>query len=212
MKTALSEPVGGPARERALGRVCVYAGSRPGARHSYLTAAAALGRTLAEHGIGVVYGGGKTGLMGAMADAAMDAGGKVIGVMPQMLVEKEIAHTRIEDFRITDGMHERKKMMVDISDAFIALPGGFGTFDELFEVLTWAQIGLHDRPIGLLDVDGYFEPLVALASHVTAEGFAAKEHRELFVVESDPKTLVAKLRGFAPPPIVDAMLDRRGKK
>jgi uncharacterized protein (TIGR00730 family) len=196
----------------SIARVCVYAGSRPGARLSYLAAAAALGRTLAENGIVVVYGGGKTGLMGAMADGAMDAGGEVIGVMPQMLVEKEIAHTRIKDFRVTDSMHERKKMMVDISDAFIALPGGFGTFDELFEVLTWAQIGLHDRPIGLLDVDGYFEPLLALAKHVTAEGFAAKEHRDLLVVDDDPQALVDKLRAFAPPAIVDPTLDRRGKK
>jgi uncharacterized protein (TIGR00730 family) len=177
-----------------------------------LTAAAALGRALAESGIVVVYGGGKTGLMGAMADAAMDAGGEVIGIMPQMLVDKEIAHARIKDFRVTDSMHERKKMMVDISDAVIALPGGFGTVDELFEVLTWAQIGLHDRPIGLLDVEGYWDPLVALAEHVTAEGFAAKEHEGLFVVDDDPARLVAALRAFKPPPAGDPKLDRRGRK
>jgi uncharacterized protein (TIGR00730 family) len=191
--------------------VCVYAGSRMGARPGYERAAVTLGRALASRGIVVVYGGGKTGLMGAMAGAVLAEGGEIIGVMPKMLVDKEIAHDKITDFRVTDSMHERKKMMVDISDAFVALPGGFGTFDELFEVLTWAQIGLHDRPIGLLNADGYFDPLLALAKHAADEGFTAREHSQLYVVSDDADMLVDALASFAPPPLGDPKMDRRQK-
>lgn len=199
----------GPAR-RVLRRVTVYAGSRNGKNPAYLKAAAALGTELAARGIAVIYGGGKTGLMGALSDAALAAGGEVIGIMPRRLVDKEIAHLGVSDFRITDSMHERKKMMVDLADAFIALPGGFGTMDELFEVLTWAQIGLHSHPIGLLNVEGYFTPFVTFARHVADEGFIANEHESLYVVDSEPDTLVTRLAAFEPPPLGDPTMDRRG--
>jgi hypothetical protein len=194
-----------------LRRVTVYAGSRNGKNPAYAQAAAQLGTELAARGIGVIYGGGKTGLMGAMSDAVIAAGGELIGIMPQWLVDKEIAHPGVTDFRVTDSMHERKKMMADMADAFIALPGGFGTMDELFEVLTWAQIGLHDKPVGLLDAAGYFAPFVTFANHVAAEGFIAKEHARLYVVEQEADTLVSRLASFEPPPMGNPEMDRRGK-
>ncbi len=190
---------GYPAPERrVLRRVTVYAGSRNGNNPAYAEAAALLGAELASRGIGVIYGGGKTGLMGALSDAVISAGGELVGIMPRWLVDKEVAHPGVLDFRITDSMHERKKMMADMADAFIALPGGFGTMDELFEVLTWAQIGLHDKPIGMLDVAGYFAPFVTFARHVAEEGFIAREHESLYVVEAEPDTLVSRLAAFAP--------------
>lgn len=204
---------GYPAPERrALRRVTVYAGSRNGKNPAYAQAAALLGAELAGRGIGVVYGGGKTGLMGAMSDAVLAAGGELIGIMPRSLVEKEVAHPGVVDFRVTDSMHERKKMMVDLADAFIALPGGFGTMDELFEVLTWAQIGLHDKPIGILDVAGYFAPFVTFARHVAEEGFIAREHAGLYVIESEPDTLVSRLAAFVPPALGDPRMDLRGRR
>jgi len=211
MSEGLEAIEGYPARElRALRRVTVYAGSRNGKNPAYMQAAAALGTELATRGITIIYGGGRTGLMGALYDAALAAGGEVIGIMPRRLVDKEIAHKGVTDFRITDSMHERKKLMADMADAFIALPGGFGTMDELFEVLTWAQIGLHDHPIGMLNVAEYFTPFVTFAKHVADEGFIANEHESLYVVESEPDTLVTKLQSFRPPPMGDPTMDRRG--
>ncbi len=212
MREGLHGVEGYPAPERrALRRVTVYAGSRNGKNPAYAEAAALLGAELASRGISVVYGGGKTGLMGAMSDAVIAAGGELIGIMPRYLVDKEIAHKGVTDFRITDSMHERKKMMADMADAFIALPGGFGTMDELFEVLTWAQIGLHEKPIGMLDVAGYFLPLLTFARHVAEEGFIAQEHERLYVVEREPDTLVSRLAAFESPPIGDPSMDRRGQ-
>ncbi|QYU70608.1 TIGR00730 family Rossman fold protein [Leptolyngbya sp. 15MV] len=153
---------------RALRQVCVYCGAAWGARRSYATAARDLGRELARRGIILIYGGGKIGLMGEIADAAMAQGGQTIGVITQELVKKEVGHDRITELRVVETMHQRKKMMADLADAFIALPGGFGTFDELFEILTWAQLGLHDKPVGLLDTNGFYSGLMNFLDHASA--------------------------------------------
>ncbi len=175
-----------PTRPR---RVCVFCGSRSGAREIYRTEAARFGGVLAARGIGVVYGGSQIGVMGAVANAALEAGGEVIGVIPHGLAAKEVAHHGLTELRIVETMHERKAMMADLSDAFVALPGGCGTFDELFEVITWAQIGLHAKPIGVLDVEGYFQPLRALVASVVKEGFASPEHMDLLAFDDDPERL-----------------------
>src|SRR5215469_5924737 len=147
---------------------CVFCGSNRGTNPRY-AAAAELGRCLASSGIGIVYGGGKVGLMGVLADAAIEQGGEVIGVIPRMLVDREIAHPGLTELRIVGSMHERKALMADLSDAFIAMPGGYGTLDEFCEILTWTQLGLQQKPIGMLNVDGYFDPLLALFDHAVAE-------------------------------------------
>jgi uncharacterized protein (TIGR00730 family) len=174
-------------------RVCVYAGSRTGLRPGYVEAAHALGVELARRGIGIVYGGAGVGMMGALADAALAAGGKVIGVAPRRAFPDEVAHSGLTELRIVGSMHRRKAVMTDLSDAFIALPGGFGTLDELFEAITWAQIGLHQKPIGLLNVDGYYDPLLAFVEHASTEGFLEPEHRLLLNVETEPAALLDKL-------------------
>ncbi len=184
---------------RTLGSVCVYCGSRPGARPEYREAAIELGRALARKQVTLVYGGASVGLMGAVADAALDAGGDVIGILPRWLEAKEVGHERLKELHIVDSMHTRKARMIERSDAFVALPGGLGTFDELFEVLTWAQVGLHTKPVGLLDVGGYFEPFRALVRHAVIEGFALPEHEGLFVSDPDPHELVEKLCSFERP-------------
>jgi uncharacterized protein (TIGR00730 family) len=175
---------------RRLRRVCVFCGSRSGAREVYARDAARLGRALAARGIGLVYGGSQIGVMGAAANAALAAGGEVIGVIPHGLADKEVAHHWLTELRVTETMHERKAMMADLSDAFIALPGGFGTFDELFEIITWAQIGLHAKAIGVLDTEGYFQPLRALMANVVKEEFASPEHTAMISFEEDPEKLV----------------------
>ncbi len=184
-----------------LSRVCVFTGSRPGVRPEYAEGARALGTELAKRGIALVYGGASVGLMGAVADAALDAGGEVIGVIPSWLMDRELGHKRLADLRVVGSMHERKALMADLSSAFIAMPGGFGTFDELFEIVTWAQIGLHAKPVGLLDVAGFFGPIARLFEHVVAEGFAAKEHTGLVVTRAAPAELVDALAAFVPPPL-----------
>jgi hypothetical protein len=141
----------------------------------------------------LVYGGGRTGLMGALADAALAAGGEVIGIMPQALVEKEVAHKQLRDLRVVSSMHERKALMAELSDAFIAMPGGFGTFEEFCEVLTWTQLGLHRKPCGLLNVDGYYDPLLTLFDNAVTEQFVKPVHRQLVISDSDPESLVARL-------------------
>jgi uncharacterized protein (TIGR00730 family) len=182
-------------------RVCVFCGSRPGARPEYMEAGRALGRELAGRGLGLVYGGASVGIMRAVADATMDAGGEVIGVIPRGLVDKEVANMRLADLRIVGTMHERKAMMADLCDAVIALPGGFGTFDELFEILTWAQLGMHQKPVGLVNTTRFYDPLVALIDHVIAEGFVPLEHRALILAdESIPNLLDAMDHYVAPPP------------
>ncbi|HEY8428354.1 MAG TPA: TIGR00730 family Rossman fold protein [Sandaracinaceae bacterium] len=154
-----------------MARLCVFCGSSPGRRPAYLEAARALGRTLAERGHGLVFGGASIGLMGAVADAALAAGGEVIGVIPRSLVDREIAHPGLTELHVVETMHERKALMTRLSDAFLALPGGHGTFDELFEALTWSQLGIHEKPIGLWDVEGYFAPLLSMLDAAVAEGF-----------------------------------------
>jgi uncharacterized protein (TIGR00730 family) len=173
--------------------VCVFCGSGLGNRQSYRDAASELGRIFALQGIRLVYGGSNVGLMGIVADACLAAGGEVTGVIPHSMTEREIAHTGLADLRIVGSMHERKALMADLSDAFIAMPGGFGTFDELFEILTWRQIRIHHKPVGLLNVDGYFAPLLALADHARDEGFLRAEHRENILVDSDPLRLLEKI-------------------
>ncbi|MFB6219553.1 MAG: TIGR00730 family Rossman fold protein [Halobacteriaceae archaeon] len=189
-----------------MDRVCVYCGSNPGRRAAYREAAGALGRTLADRGLGLVYGGGSVGLMGELAAAALDAGGDVVGVIPESLADREVAYEAV-DLRVVDSMHERKRTMVELADAFVALPGGLGTAEELFEVLTWAQLGIHTDPVGLLEVEGYFEALLAWLDHATAEGFVREAHRELLVTAGEPATLLDALAGTEPP-AVEKWLDR----
>jgi uncharacterized protein (TIGR00730 family) len=189
-------------------RICVFCGSSPGARTAYAEATAEVARLLAGEGIGVVYGGGHVGLMGVLADTAMAAGGEVVGVMPQALVDREIGHTEISELRVVGSMHERKALMADLSDAFIALPGGAGTLEELFEVYTWAQLGLHDKPCGLLDVEDYFSGLVAFLDHAVDERFLREEHRAMLIVEREPRALIERLAEFEPRAVTPKWIDR----
>jgi len=184
---------GNSSAPRVLSRVTVFCGSSPGVRPAYLDAARSLGRTLAERGLGLVYGGADVGLMGALADAALAGGSHVTGVIPRSLIEREVAHGGLPDLRVVDSMHERKSLMADLADAFVALPGGLGTLEELFEVLTWAQLGLHEKPAGLLDVDGFFGPVLAALDHCTAEGFVRPEHRAMIVAEERADVLLDRL-------------------
>jgi uncharacterized protein (TIGR00730 family) len=184
---------------RAVQRLCVFTGSSPGAHPAYAEAADQLGRALAGRGIALVYGGASVGLMGVLADAAMDAGGEVIGVIPQALVDREIAHPRVRDLRVVGSMHERKALMADLADGFIALPGGMGTLEELFEVYTWTQLGLYSKPLGLLDVRGYYARLAAFLDHAVSERFVTAEHREMLVVEDRAETLIEAFRRWRPP-------------
>jgi uncharacterized protein (TIGR00730 family) len=180
-------------------RLCVFSGSSPGAHADYLHAAQELGRALADQGVALVYGGAAVGLMGAIADAMLDAGGEAIGVIPQALVEREIAHPGLADLRVVGSMHERKALMAELADGFVALPGGMGTLEELFEVYTWTQLGLHSKPLGLLDVRGYYAKLVAFLDHTVAERFMTVEHREMLVVEQRAEALLEAFRRWRAP-------------
>jgi len=188
-------------------RVCVFAGSSSGAHADYVDAARQLGHTLGERRIGVVYGGACVGLMGVMADAALATGTEVTGVIPSALVAKEIAHRGLTDLRIVASMHERKALMADLSDAFIALPGGWGTLEEFFEVLTWGQLGLHRKPCGLLNVRGYFDRLLSFLDHTVDEGFVRREFRSMIAVSPSPAALLDKLASHQPP-TVEKWIDR----
>ena len=179
-------------------RICVFCGSSNGG-DVYLAAARTVGRTLAERGIGVVYGGAKVGTMGAVADAALAAGGEVIGVIPEALSSVEIAHAGLTELHVVADMHERKAKMAALSDGFLALPGGAGTLEELFEVWTWAQLGLHGKPIGLVDVDGYYAPLLTFADHMVTEGFVKQGYRELLLADADPAVLLDRFETYEPP-------------
>ena len=181
-------------------RICVFCGSSAGVRAAYKEAAEATGRLLASRGIGVVFGGSHLGLMGAVAHAAMDAGGEVIGVIPQSLVAKEVADTRLKDLRVVGSMHERKALMAELADGFIALPGGFGTFEEFCEILTWAQLGFHGKPCGLLNVEGYYDALLTMFDHAVAEGFVKQAHREMVLCEAEPGALLERMMAFEAPP------------
>jgi len=173
--------------------LCIFCGSSSGLKAEYAAAAAAMGTLLGQRGIRLVYGGGNVGMMGVLADAALAAGGEVVGVIPQMLVDKELAHRHVTDLRIVGSMHERKMLMAELSDAFVALPGGLGTYEELCEVLTWAQLHIHHKPCGCLNVLGYFDPLARLLDHAVAEGFLRSEQRRLLVMANDPGDLLALL-------------------
>ena len=181
-----------------LRSVCVFSGSNPGARSSYAEAATALGTLLARRGTRVVYGGGRVGLMGSVADAALAAGGEVVGVIPQHLVDREVAHSGLSDLRVTGSMHERKALMAELSDGFVALPGGLGTLEELAETLTWSQLGLQDKPCGLLDVEHFFGPLLAFLDHTVTERFVSPAHRALVLAADEPQRLLDLLEGWNP--------------
>ncbi|TSC31433.1 TIGR00730 family Rossman fold protein [Corallococcus sp. Z5C101001] len=173
--------------------VCVFCGSRSGVRAEYRDAASKLGAALARRGLTLVYGGASVGLMGAVADAVLAGGGKAVGVLPHFMDAKELGHPRLTELHRVDSMHSRKAMMAERADAFIALPGGFGTLDELFEIVTWAQLGLHRKPMGLLDVDGFFQPLLALVGRMVEAGFVPESQRMPFAVEASADALLDRL-------------------
>jgi uncharacterized protein (TIGR00730 family) len=178
--------------------VAVYCGANVGARPAYLDAARAMGRAIAERGMRLVFGGGRVGLMGALADAALAAGGLVHGVIPEALSTRELAHQGLTELSVVKSMHERKALMADDADAFIAMPGGFGTLDELFEVITWAQLGFHRKPIGLLDTESFFAPLLAMADAMVREGFVHPDHRAMLALASEPSALLDTLANTPP--------------
>lgn len=189
-----------------MNRVCVFCGSSVGARPSYVEAARALGTAIARRGLGLVYGGASVGLMGAVADAAIQAGGEVIGVLPRSLQKREIAHLNLTELHVVDSMHTRKAMMAERADGFIALPGGLGTMEELFEVMTWRLLGIHGKPVGLLDVEGYYRPLTAFLDNTIREGFLTQKQLALHV-ETDPDALLDALGG-APEVQVEKWIDK----
>ncbi|VTT99914.1 Uncharacterized protein OS=Pseudomonas sp. CFII68 GN=CFII68_07587 PE=4 SV=1: Lysine_decarbox [Gemmataceae bacterium] len=180
-------------------QVCVFCGSAPGTNPAFAAAARELGRALAERKLGLVYGGGRVGLMGVVATAALEAGGTVLGVIPHALSHKEVAMEGCTELVVVDSMHARKALMADRSDAFVALPGGYGTCDELFEILTWGQLGIHRKPVAVLNVCGFFTPLLAWLDHVVAEGLLKPKHRELLLVTDTVPNLLAKLTAWEPP-------------
>jgi uncharacterized protein (TIGR00730 family) len=183
-----------------LARICVFCGSSPGKDARYRESARELGTAIARSGRGLVYGGGGIGLMGIVAQAALAAGGEVIGVIPKALARREVLKAGLTETRVVASMHERKAMMAELSDAFVALPGGLGTFEELLEIGTWGQLGIHRKPIGLLNVAGYYDPLVTLMDHAVAAGFVSERNRGLFVVEKDAARLLDRLADHVPPP------------
>jgi uncharacterized protein (TIGR00730 family) len=189
-------------------RACVFCGSSPGARPQYTEATEDLGSLFVQHGITLVYGGASVGLMGRLADTVLSEGGEAVGVIPRALVEREIAHLGLTELHVVDSMHERKALMADLSDAFVALPGGLGTLDELFEVYTWAQLGLHRKPCGLLNVEGYYHDLADFLDHAVGERFVRDEHRDMLIVEEDPARMLERLQGFDPATLTPKWIDR----
>jgi uncharacterized protein (TIGR00730 family) len=188
-------------------RICVFCGSSSGSDPRYAEAAAALAKYLVSSGLAVVYGGGNSGLMGVLANTVLDAGGDITGVIPRGLVAKEAAHARVADLRIVESMHERKALMARLADAFIALPGGYGTFEEFCEVLTWTQLGIQRKPCGLLNVNGYYDALLRLFDHAVAEEFLKPAHRSLVISDTDPEALVARLFTYEMP-LIDKWPER----
>lgn len=182
-----------------LTTVCVFCAANPGVHPVYVERAAAMGRFLAESKRRIVYGGGRTGLMGALADSALAAGGEVIGIMPHHLVDREVAHTALTQLHVVNSMHERKSLLAELSDGFLAMPGGLGTMEELFEIWTWGQLGLHRKPYGLFEVNGFYAPLLAFLDHAVSEGFIRQEYRSLLVVDDDPAALISRMEGVEPP-------------
>ena len=181
--------------------ICVYCGSSFGRVDDYGQAANALAQALVRKNIGLVYGGASIGIMGKVADEVLALGGEVMGVIPKALAHKEVAHHHLTQLRVTESMHERKMLMAELSDGFIALPGGIGTFEELFEIWTWAQLGFHHKPIGLLNISGYYDHLIQFLDHVLAEQFVKQETRDLLMVESDPDVLLDRFINYQAPPI-----------
>jgi uncharacterized protein (TIGR00730 family) len=181
-----------------MNRICVFCGTNPGSRPAYGAAARQLGQVLAEAGIELVYGGASVGIMGQLADSVQEHGGHVTGVIPQQLVEKEAAHTGIRNLIVVASMHQRKSQMADLSDGFIALPGGIGTLEGFFEILTWGQLGIHAKPSGILNVEGYFDGLTGFLDHAVREGFLTEAHRNAIIVESSPGPLLERMRAFTP--------------
>jgi uncharacterized protein (TIGR00730 family) len=188
-------------------RVCVFCGSSMGNREEYRQSAEQLARALVGNQLDLVYGGGGVGLMGVLADEVLSLGGRVQGVLPEALLAREVGHCGLTELRVVSTMHERKFQMSELADAFIALPGGFGTFEELFEVITWAQLGLHSKPIGLLNVAGYFQPLIDFLDHAVSEGFIPRTHRRLLLTGSNPQELVLALMDCEPLPALDKWVD-----
>ncbi len=186
---------------KSLHRICVYCGSNNGSKIAYRKAAVQLAAAMVQEGITLVYGGGNVGLMGILADSVLAAGGTVIGVIPQALVDKEVAHRGVTDLRVVGSMHERKALMADLSDAVIALPGGLGTLEEFCEAATWTQLGFHDKPCGILNIEGYYDGLLAMLDHAVKENFVRAEHRRIIISETDPETLIKKLAEFKLPKI-----------
>ena len=182
-----------------LGRICVYCGANRGSDPVYADAARAMGRALAERGIGLVTGGGRVGLMGVVADAALEAGGSVVGVIPQALMKRELAHAELSELIVTASMHERKAKMAELADGFIAMPGGLGTYEELFEIWTWAQLGWHHKPCGLLNAAGFYDKLVAFLDGATDDQFLKPEHRAMLVVDGDADRLLDRFAAYTPP-------------
>jgi uncharacterized protein (TIGR00730 family) len=184
--------------DRTFNRLCVFCGTNAGSRPAYGVAARELGRVLAEQGVELVYGGASVGVMGELADSVQEHGGHVTGIIPQQLMEKEAAHTGIRNLIVVASMHQRKSQMADMSDGFIAFPGGIGTLEGFFEVLTWGQLGIHSKPAGILNVERYFDGLTGFLDHAVREGFLTEAHRGAIMVESDPGVLLDRLRSYAP--------------
>lgn len=192
----------------AIKNVCVFCGSSDKVGEPYLQAAGEMGRALARRDLTLVYGAGGTGLMGALADAALAGGAHVIGITPESFNTPQLMHPNLLELHVVKTMHDRKALMVDISDAFIALPGGYGTLEELFEILCWAQVGLHSKPVGVLDSLGYFEPLNTLIEHARKEGFIYKEHRGLLIRDADPDALLDQMAMYQPPEGLERWVNR----
>jgi uncharacterized protein (TIGR00730 family) len=184
-----------------MNRICVFCGSSRGSNEIYIDAARKLGIILVKNNIGLVYGGASVGLMGEIANTFMEEGGEVIGVIPKALVDKEVACTTLSDLRVVKSMHERKDLMVELSDGFIALPGGFGTIEELFEVLTWAQLGIHEKPCGILNINGYFDCLIEFLNHTVSQKFIEIEHRSMILIDNNPAELIKKFESYKSPKV-----------
>lgn len=182
-----------------MNSICVYCGSSPGRRPAYKTAARALGQALTNRGLNLVYGGASVGIMGAVADAVLEGGGEVTGIIPEALAIKEIAHAGLTHQHVVRSMHERKSLMAEHSDGFIAMPGGWGTFEELFEMLTWAQLGFHEKPCGLLNIEGYYDELARFLEHAMEEGFVPPVCRSMLIVEDDPELLLERFEAYRAP-------------
>jgi uncharacterized protein (TIGR00730 family) len=189
-------------------RICVFCGTNEGTRPDYADAARTLGRLLAERDIELVYGGASVGIMGELADAVHENGGHVTGIIPQQLMKKEAAHTGIPDLIVVASMHQRKSQMADLADGFIALPGGIGTMEGFFEIVTWGQLGIHAKPSGLLNVAGYFDPLIAFLDGAVKEGFLKQEHRDLILLDTDPAALLDRLLAYAPTEAGEKLMGR----